>query len=76
MPILVGWKGVFSILTDRPSTYVLAWWEIAVLLPITIAAALALHLLFEGPARTWIRQRAETIWPNRPTGRSAAPPEA
>ncbi|MCX7587805.1 acyltransferase family protein [Phenylobacterium sp. 58.2.17] len=76
MPILVGWKGVFSILTDRPSTYVLAWWEIAVLLPITIAAALALHLLFEGPARTWIRKRAETLWLSRPARRSATPPEA
>lgn len=76
MPILVGWKGVISILTDRPSTYVLAWWEIAVLLPITIAAALALHLLFEGPARTWIRTRAEALWLSRPAKPSPAPPEA
>jgi len=76
MPILVGWKGIVSILTDQPSTYILAWWEIAALLPITIAAALVLHLLFEGPARTWIRKRAEALWLSRPAKPRPAPPEA
>lgn len=74
MPILVGWKGVVSILTDRPSIYILAWWEVGVLLPLTIAAALGLHLLFEGPARSWIRRRAEWLWLPRPTTRPGAPP--
>lgn len=63
MPILIGWKGVNSALTDRPSAYVLAWWEIACLLTLTLAAAFAVHYLFEGPARTWIRRRADRLWP-------------
>ncbi len=63
MPILIGWKGVKSALTDRSSAYVLAWWEIACLLTLTLAAAFAVHYLFEGPARTWIRRRADRLWP-------------
>lgn len=63
MPILIGWKGVNSALTQRPSAYVLAWWEIACLLTLTLVAAFAVHYLFEGPARTWIRRRADRLWP-------------
>lgn len=63
MPILIGWKGVNSALTQRPSAYVLAWWEIACLLSLTLVAAFAVHYLFEGPARTWIRRRADRLWP-------------
>ena len=63
MPILIGWKGVNSVLTQRPSAYVLAWWEIGCLLTLTLVAAFAVHYLFEGPARTWIRRRADRLWP-------------
>jgi len=65
MPILIGWKGVSSALQGRDSHYVLAWWEVGSLLVITLAAALALHVLFEGPARTWIRRQADRFWPQR-----------
>jgi len=63
MPILIGWKGVNSALTERPSAYVLAWWEVACLLALSLAAAFATHYLFEGPARAWIRRRADRLWP-------------
>lgn len=63
MPILIAWKGVWSAVQGRDSHYVLAWWEVAGLLAISLAAAVALHLLFEGPARAWIRRRADRLWP-------------
>lgn len=63
MPILIGWKGVNSILTGRPSSYVFDWWEIGSLLALSLAAAFAVHYLFEGPARRWIRTRADRFWP-------------
>lgn len=69
MPILIGWKGVNSALTQRPSAYVLAWWEIACLLMFTLLMAFALHYLVEGPARTWIRKRADRLWPQPARGR-------
>lgn len=64
MPALIAWKGVVSALSGRDSHYVLAWWEVGVLLPLSLAAAVALHVLFEGPARTWIRRQADRIWPD------------
>lgn len=64
MPVLIAWKGIVSALSGRDSHYVLAWWEVGVLLPLTLAAAVALHLLFEGPARSWIRRQADRIWPD------------
>lgn len=63
MPILIGWKGVNSALTQRSSDYVLAWWEVACLLFLTLAAAFAVHYLIERPARTWIRRGADCLWP-------------
>ena len=65
MPILIGWKGVHSLLTNRPSTYTFEWWEIGVLLALTLVAAFALHYLVEGPARRWIRRRSDAAWPDR-----------
>lgn len=62
-PILIAWKGVWSAVQGRDSHYVLAWWEVAGLLAITLGASVALHLLFEGPARAWIRRRADRLWP-------------
>jgi peptidoglycan/LPS O-acetylase OafA/YrhL len=64
MPVLIGWKGVNSALTQRSSSYVLAWWEIGCLLALTLVAALAVHYLFEAPARTWLRRRADVLWPS------------
>ncbi len=64
MPVLIAWKGVVSALSGRDSHYVLAWWEVAALLPLSLFAAVALHVLFEGPARTWIRRQADRIWPD------------
>jgi peptidoglycan/LPS O-acetylase OafA/YrhL len=58
MPILIAWKGIVSALRGMDSHYTLAWWEVGCLLLISIAAAVALHLVVEGPARRWIRQRA------------------
>lgn len=63
MPILIAWKGVASVLSGKGSDYVLAWWEVGALLPLSIAAAVALHILVEGPARTWIRHLADRAWP-------------
>lgn len=62
-PLLIGWKGVHSALTGRSSSYVLAWWEVVVLLMLTLAAAFAIHYLVEAPARAWLRRRADAIWP-------------
>ena len=63
MPILIGWKGVLSALQGRDSAYTLAWWEVGRLLPLSIAAAVLLHIAFEGPARNWIRRQADRLWP-------------
>lgn len=63
MPILIGWKGVVSALKGLDSKYILDWWEIGVLLVITLAAAVALHTVVERPARTWIRRQADGMWP-------------
>ena len=59
MPVLIAWKGSISALTGRDSKYILDWWEVGVLVPLSIAAAVALHLIIEGPARTWIRRQAD-----------------
>lgn len=73
MPVLIGWKGVVSAVTARPSAYTLAGWEVAILLPLTLAAALAIHYLIEAPARDQIRRLADRIWP-APAARAATPP--
>ncbi len=62
-PVLIAWKGLHSILTGRTSAYVLDWWEVGALLVLTLAAAFAIHYLVEAPARSWLRSRAEAIWP-------------
>lgn len=63
MPILIAWKGAVSALTGQDSKYILDWWEVGVLLVVSIAAAVALHLLIEGPARNWIRRSVDRLWP-------------
>jgi len=73
MPVLIAWKGVISALTGQDSSYVLAWWEVGALLALTLAAAVALHLLFEGPARSWIRRQADRVWP-QPDARARMKP--
>ncbi len=73
MPVLIGWKGVVSALADRPSAYTLAGWEVAILLPMTLAAALAIHYLVEAPSRDGIRRLADRIWPSH-AAKAAAPP--
>lgn len=62
MPILIGWKGVHAALTDRPSSYVFAWWEIPPLLTLTLVTAFGLHYLLERPARRWIRRQSDRVW--------------
>lgn len=63
MPLLIAWKGTASALTGSDSKYILSWWEVGVLLAISITVAIALHLFVEGPARTWIRRRSDRLWP-------------
>ncbi|WP_370526559.1 acyltransferase family protein [Caulobacter sp. RHG1] len=63
MPLLIGWKGVVSILTARPSTYLLSAWEVACLLILSTAAALAIHHYFEAPVRGRLRREADRLWP-------------
>ena len=63
MPILIGWKGVNSALTQRPIAYVLAWWEVVCLLMLTLVSAFAVHFFVERPARTWIRRGADRLLP-------------
>lgn len=65
LPVLIAWKGLISVLTDRPSSYLLAPWEIGSLLVLTIGAAFALHYIVEAPARRWIRRLAEARWPEK-----------
>ena len=62
MPVLIGWKGIAAVVTGRPSSYLLARWEVASLLVLTIAAAFALHWVVERPARTWIRRGVDRVW--------------
>jgi hypothetical protein len=57
MPVLVIWKNAIAVLTGSDSSYRLSVVEVAVLLPITLAAAVALYTLWENPARAWIRGR-------------------
>jgi peptidoglycan/LPS O-acetylase OafA/YrhL len=73
MPILIAWKGIVSAATNVDSHYTLAWWEVGALLALSIGAALALHVLFEGPARSWIRGWADRLWP-QPTARAQMSP--
>uniref|UniRef100_B0SV11 Acyltransferase 3 n=1 Tax=Caulobacter sp. (strain K31) TaxID=366602 RepID=B0SV11_CAUSK len=79
MPILIGWKGVNSALTQRPSAYVLAWWEVSCLLMLTLVAAFAVHVFVERPARTWIRRGADRLLPvtgaKAITGSGSQPPD-
>lgn len=64
-PLLIAWKGVRSALTDEPSTYVLAGWEVAGLIALSLMVALALHFGIEAPARRWIRRWADAHLPAR-----------
>jgi peptidoglycan/LPS O-acetylase OafA/YrhL len=73
MPILIGWKGVNAALTGRSSKYILDWWEVATLLALSIAGAVAVHFLVERPARSWIRQWADRRWP-APNAKGAMTP--
>lgn len=57
MPILIGWKGIRSMIDGRDSSYTLAGWEAGGLIALSLAVAVALHLHLEGPARSWIRRR-------------------
>lgn len=57
MPLMVIWKNGLAMLGGIDSRYVMAPWEAAVLLPISIAAGFALHFAWEGPARRWLRAR-------------------
>lgn len=63
MPLLIAWKGTASALAGSDSKYILSWWEVGVLLAISISVAIALHLFVEGPARAWIRRRSDRLWP-------------
>ena len=73
MPILIGWKGVNSALTARSSKYVLDWWEVASLLALSLAGAVAVHYLVEQPARRWIRGMADRRWPAAAAREGMAP---
>ena len=63
MPVLIGWKGVVSILTGRSSTYLLGSWEVACLLVLSTAAALIIHHRFEAPVRGKLRRETDRLWP-------------
>jgi len=62
-PLLIAWKGLNSALTDRPSSYVFAPWEVATLVPLSVIAALAIHYIVEVPARRSLRRWADARWP-------------
>jgi peptidoglycan/LPS O-acetylase OafA/YrhL len=72
MPVLIGWKGIASILRDMPSSYDLSRMEVVVVLALTLAAAWAVHRLIERPARDWLRFRIDRRWPSGPHGLSPA----
>lgn len=65
LPILIAWKGLISVLTNRPSSYFFAGWEVMVLLLLTLSAAFVMHYVIEAPARRWIRRLADARWPER-----------
>nr|WP_295113785.1 acyltransferase [uncultured Caulobacter sp.] len=57
MPLLVIWKNGVALLRGIDSSYLMTPWEAIVLLSITVAAGFALHFIWEGPARRWLRIR-------------------
>ncbi|PLR09225.1 acyltransferase [Caulobacter flavus] len=64
MPLLVVWKNAVALLAGTDSSYRMALWEAAVLLPITLVVGLLLHLLWEAPARRWVRARFSAASPS------------
>lgn len=61
MPILIAWRQAAQLLTDRPSAAPMALAEVLAVFALTLLAAIAAHLLWERPAREWIRRRAEGV---------------
>ena len=70
MPVLVLWKNLAALVTDAPSSYPLAPWEVAVLIPLTLGAALAAHYTIERPGRRLIRRWMKLL-PTRGRGSAA-----
>ncbi len=56
LPLLIGWRYGAALLTGRSSTTPLPLPEVLGLFAITVAAAIVAHLLWERPARRWIKR--------------------
>jgi len=57
LPVLIVWKGIVSEGQGIDSSYRPAPLELMGVFLLTVAAAVALHLLVERPARQWVRSR-------------------
>lgn len=57
LPLLIVWKNATAMMADGDSGYRMSIPEAGLLLVITLAAAFALHALWERPARRWVRRR-------------------
>jgi peptidoglycan/LPS O-acetylase OafA/YrhL len=57
LPLLIVWKNAMAMMADGDSGYRMSIPEAGLLLVITLAAAFALHALWERPARRWVRRR-------------------
>lgn len=66
LPLLIVWKNAFGLMNGVDSGYRMELWEAAVLLVLTIIAAFALHVLWERPARRWVRRRFLDAPPHSP----------
>jgi len=68
MPILIAWRHAAGLLTGRPLQQAMPLAEVLLVFAVTIVAAVAAHLLWERPARDWIRRRADRLWPTQTCG--------
>ncbi|MDP1630248.1 MAG: acyltransferase [Caulobacter sp.] len=59
MPVIVAWKGVVAEFRGIDSGFAITPIELSGLFLLTVAIAIALHLLVERPGRIWIRRRFE-----------------
>ncbi len=63
MPLLIAWRYAASMVAGRAVTSPLPVAEALVLFVMTTVAALVAHILWERPARDWIRRFADRRWP-------------
>ncbi|OYW24810.1 MAG: hypothetical protein B7Z44_20070, partial [Caulobacter sp. 12-67-6] len=57
LPLITIWRNAHALRMDGDSRYLLAGWEVAALLALSIVGGSIIHAIWERPARVWIRKR-------------------